>query len=372
MKAQILQENLAKAVAIAARFASTKAQLPVLGNILLSSEKTKIVVMSTNLEISVAISVGAKIEEDGDLSVPAKTLNDIVSNLPKDTVQLESEKDQLKISTSGFSSLILGMSSADFPKIPIQIKNDKAMSIPKKEFVEALGQVIFSTSLDETRPVLTGVLMLVNGDDLSLVATDGFRLSRKIIKVSNLKDSRIILPKAILSELSRDSSSDSPIVFDYSQEDKQAIFVVDETVLTSRILEGDYPDYEKIIPKNWVVKITSDKEDLLRSVKLASVFARDSANIVKIKVLSDSIKLHAESGVSGNQLTSVEAKVEKGEGFEDNFEISFNYKYLEDFLHSVKGDVVVFELSGVSSAGVFKDLADPNYLHLIMPVRVQA
>lgn len=371
MKLQILQEGLAKAVSTASRFASPKAQLPILGNILISTQKTKVVVMSTNLEISVAVSVGAKVEEEGDLSIPAKILNDIVSNLPKDTISLSSDKEQLKVSTSGFSSTVLGMSSVDFPKVPSQIKQEKSLALPKKEFVEALGQVTFSASLDETRPVLTGVLVIRTKNKISLVATDGFRLSQKTIKVDGENDFRLILPKMILTELSRDAASGDSVLFDFDSNDKQAVFGIGDTVLTSRLLEGDYPEFEKIIPKTYVVKLYLDKEEFLRSVKLASVFARDAANIVKIKVLKDSIKIFAESGSSGNQEASVEAKVEKQDGFESGFEISFNYRFLEDFLHSVNGEEISLEFSGVSTAGVFRDTSDPEYLHLIMPVRVQ-
>lgn len=365
MKLQILQENLTKAVSQASRFTSAKAQLPVLGNILLSCRKTKIYIMSTNLEISVSSGVGAKVEEEGELSIPSRVLNDLISNLPKETITLESDKEQLKVVSSGFSSTVLGMASTDFPKIPTTIGKDDAFSLPKKEFTEALSHVTFAVSTDETRPVLTGVLISILKGEMSLVATDGFRLSRRVINVSSEKDLKIVVPRLILTELLKDSGEGSEILFNYNEKDKQAIFGMDDVILTSRLLEGEYPDFEKIIPKQSVVNVRVDKEEFQRAIKLASVFARDAANVIKIKVLKESIKVLAE-GSSGNQEAKVDAKIEKQDG---DFEISFNFRFVEDFLHSMKGEELVMEFSGVSTAGVFKDSADPSYLHLIMPIR---
>lgn len=369
MKLQILQENLDKAISTASRFASPKAQLPVLGNVLITTQKSKIFVSATNLEISVSVGVGAKIEEEGEISIPAKVIAELVSNLPKDTIVLLSEKEQLKVSASGFSSTVLGMDATDFPKIPNSISKSDSVSIPKKDLIDSLSQVSFSASLDETRPVLTGVLFIWGEKNLTLVATDGFRLSKKKLKLDGVeKESRQILPKSILSEVARSAGGEgTDILFSLQEKDKQIIFGIEETVLTSRLLEGDYPDFEKIIPKNTPIKILVDKEDFLRAVKLASIFARDAANVVKIKVLKESLKVVAESGQSGSQETKIDAKVE---GLTPDFEISFNYRFLEDFVHSVKGEEVKMEFSTTTTAGIFTDSSDPNYLHLIMPVRV--
>jgi len=374
MKLQILQENLEKAVSISSRFASSKAQLPILGNILLSTHKTKIHVSSTNLEISASVQVGAKIEEEGEISVPAKVISELVENLPRETISLVGDKEQLKISSVGFSSTILGMNSSDFPKIPNAINKEKSISFTQDDLVKALSQVLFSTSLDETRPVLTGVLFLFSKSKLSLVATDGFRLSRKILNIDTPLggENKVIIPKSVLGELSRLNSEGEPILFALQEKDKQVVFGMGGVVLGSRLLEGEYPDFEKIIPKSSVVKILLDKEELLRAVKLASIFARESASIVKIKILKDSIKISAESSSAGSQETSVDAKIEKSSPEPaEGFEIAFNYRFLEDFLHSVAGEEVKMEFSGVSSAGVFTDSNDSSYLHLIMPVKIQ-
>ncbi len=371
MKLQILQENLEKAVNITSRFASTRAQLPILGNILISTQKSKIYVSSTNLEISASVQAGAKIDEEGEISIPAKVISELISNLPKETITLSAEKEQLKVSTSVFSSTILGMDSTDFPKIPSSISKEKAINFLRDEIIKSLSQVVFATSTDETRPILTGVLFVFNKSSLSLVATDGFRLSRKKISIKDSKGftGSVVIPKGILGELARGVFEDEEILFALKDKEKQAIFEIGDTVLTSRLLEGDYPDYDKIIPKTSNIKVLLDKEELLRAVKLASIFARESANVVKIKVLKESIKISAESGQAGSQETKVDAKIE-GSTPIDGFEIAFNFRYLEDFLHSVVGEEIKMEFSGVASPGVFTDSTDQNYLHLIMPVKI--
>lgn len=369
MKFQILQENLEKAISLTSRFASSRAQLPILGNILFSTSKSKVFVSSTNLEISASVQVGAKIEEEGEISIPSKVITELISNLPKETISFESSKEQLKISTSGFSSTVLGMNSTDFPKIPNSIDEKGSIGLPKKEFTKALSQVVFATSFDESRPVLTGVLSLWSKEELVLVATDGFRLSQKKISLKaqneNKKAQKIIIPKNVLNEVSRLEEDDENILFDFQEKEKQVLFGSSNIVLTSRLLEGEYPDYEKIIPKSSTTKVLVDKEELLRAVKLASIFAREAANVVKFKIGKESVKVTAESGQSGSQETKIDAKVEGSE-----FEVAFNYKFVEDFLHSVVGEEVKMEFSTIDKAGVFTDTSDSSYLHLIMPVKV--
>lgn len=368
MKLTVLQENLAIALTTASRFTSSRSQLPVLGNILFSAGKTKLRLLATNLETSAAISLGAQIKEDGEITIPAKVITEIVVNLPSGPLELESDKEHLKIKTQSFSSKILGMNSADFPKIPQAIDPSGLLVLPKEELLEALTQVLFAVSADESRPILTGVLFLFAKEGLFLVATDGFRLSQKKI---NLKGKslvqKLVLPKNPLVEITRLGESAEEIKMSLKEKENQAVFGLGETILSSRVLEGDFPDYEKIIPRSSNLKVRLDKEELLRAVKLASVFARDSANIVKFKIEKEALNLSAESSQAGNQETIVEAKVDG----EVPFEISFNYRFLEEFLRAIKGEEVQMEFTNSASPGVFTDPKDPNFLHLIMPVKIQ-
>ena len=377
MKLQVLQENLAKALSIATRFSSTKAQLPVLGNILFSVKATHLTLSSTNLETSVSITLGAQVKEEGELTIPARTVAEIVSNLPLGSLDLESDKEHLKISAPGFSSKLLGMNPADFPKVPRSVNKEESVQLPNNELMEALNQVLFSVSVDETRPVLTGVLFIFEnlpagcGGHFTLVATDGFRLSQKKIVIKGpTGKQQVVLPKNILLEISRLGEEGEEIAFCLKEKDNQAVFSLGNLVLSSRFLEGEFPDYEKIIPKTSGIRVRVDKEELLRVVRLAAVFARDSANIVKINLGKDSLKISAESSQSGNQETEIDAKIE-GDLPAGGFEIAFNYKFLEEVVKALVGEEVSMEFNNPSSPGVFTDPKDPNFLHLIMPVKVQ-
>lgn len=374
MKLTILQENLAKSVSLASRFTSSRMQLPILGNILLKTSKTKLFIASTNLEISVSIPIGAKIEKEGEIAAPSRVLSELILNLPKGTVTLEVEKEQLKISTSSFSSNILGMNTSDFPKIPSNISKESSISFSQDIFSAALAKVLFAVSSDETRPILTGVYFVFSKDGLILVATDGFRLS--LNKIPNTKykiQNTFVVPRTILSEVGRVSDSDE-VLLEFRDKEKQVIFGTGDNVFSSRLLEGTFPDYEKIIPKTSSHKVLVDKEDFLRAVKLASIFARDNANIVKIGIRNEEIVIRAESSAAGNQETKIEAKItaegpERPGGVE--WEIAFNYKFLEDFIGSVGGEEIVMQFSEVDKPGVFLDPSSPDYLHLIMPVKIQ-
>lgn len=367
MKLRVLQESLHKALTISNRFVNSRAQLPVLANILLSVKKNKLTVSSTNLEISVSTSIGARIEKDGEITVPSKIITDLISNLSTEYVNLDAEKERVRISSGNFKSVISGMNAGDFPSIPFSV-GKKTLKFPKNDLNDALSSVLFAVSSDETRPVLTGVLMIFKNKELFLVATDGFRLSQKKLKIEAGMEQKMILPKNALSELSRLSDSEEVVEFSYGKGENQAIFGVGDSVLATRVIEGQFPDFKKIIPKTSNYKISLDKEEFLQAVKLASVFARDSANVVKLAIKKDSILISAESKQSGSQEMSVDAKVE---GDKSKLEIAFNYRFLEDFLNFVKGEDVQVELSNANAPGVFTDPKDSNYLHLIMPVRLQ-
>jgi len=369
---QVLQENLSNAITTTSRFASVKAQLPVLANILLSAKKNKLIISATNLEMSISLSVGAKVKKDGDITVPARVVNDLVNNLKPGQINISSKKERLSIKTSGFSSDLSGMNSSDFPKIPQSISG-KAIDLLRDDFYSSLSQVLFSVSVDETRPVLTGVLVIMNKSGMVLVSTDGFRLSQKklTLKGISVKEGKIIIPKNTLVELLRLSNDEKSIKFLIDEKENQVMFGISDAVLSSRIIDGEFPDFERIIPKESQVSMNVDKEELLRAIKLASVFARDAANVVKLSVKKSSLEVSAESSQSGSQVTEVDAKVNTNRSLpKDGFEIAFNYRFLEEFLNAISGDDVRIEFSQENAPGVFLDPKDKDFLHIIMPVRL--
>lgn len=366
MKLKVLQEDLARAVSQVNRFVNPRVQLPILGNIVLKATKTNLTLLATNLELSISRQIGASVEEEGEVAVPGKILSEIVVNLPKAQISLDSQKEQLKIKSESFSGVVAGMNTTDFPKIVDKLGKEN-LSFPVKEITNSLSKVSFCVSVDETRPVLNGVLFLFKKNELYLVATDGFRLSQKTIKLLKPQDvDKVILPKGAVSELLRSIEEGSEISMEVKPKESQVVFGIGESVLSTRIISGDFPNFEAIIPKNIQTKILVDKEDLLRIVKLASVFARDNANMIKVEVGKASLKISAESSKSGKQEGEIEAKVEGGE-----MEITFNYRFLEELIAVVEGDEVQIELTNTTSPGVFRDPKDSSFLHLIMPVKVQ-
>ena len=377
MKLQVLQEQFASSLTVANRFTSSRSQLPILGNLYFSASKNKLLISGTNLEMSIVHFLGAKVEKEGEITIPAKVISELVSDLPKGTLNLESEKEKLSISTPNFTSVISGMNVSDFPTVP-RVISDPILIFDKKAVLETLTQLLFSVSNDETRPVLTGILFMFipgspkKGGEIVLVSTDGFRLSKKRLAVEEkLQKEKVIIPRNVLSELVRIAGETEKIKFSNFKKDNQVIFGLEQIILASRVIEGNFPDFEKIIPQSTGVKIKLDKEEFLRSVRLASVFARDSANVVKIGLGEADVRVSAESAQSGSQETIVDAKIENDTGQKD-ITIAFNFKFLEDILNVLKGDEIVIGLNDSDSPGVFTDPKDTDFLHLIMPVRMQS
>ncbi len=392
MKVTVLQEDFSKALAIASRFTSPKVQLPVLANVLLTAEKNSLLLSATNLEISVCLSTGAEIEEEGSITIPARTLFDIVANLAKGKITLETENDTVHISAKGFKSTITGMNGEDFPGVPRAI-GKQSFSVEAKDLTEALSSVLYAVSIDESRPILTGVLFIIKDGEVQLVATDGFRLSKKILKTEVHGDSRIIVPKGILQELIRLKDEDTKIEISYTKEDNQLICKVGKSIISSRLIDGDFPDFERIIPKATTMSITLGTSEFVRAVKIAAVFAKDSANVVKMNVRDKNVEIMAESSQKGNQSTELEAEVKllgsKSDGtvipaeaglgvplretYSDNsIIIAFNCKFLEDFINNAQGEEIEIDCTDVSAPCIFKDLSTPEFLHIIMPIRLQS
>lgn len=367
MTTQVLQEDLIKALNAAVHFINTKMSLPILGNFLLETQKTKLKIKATNLEMSVSVSIGAKVDVEGSITVPAKTFLELVTNLQPGQVNLELEKGELKIKTSDFSASLPTIPSNDFPAIPEEINSKDSFTIPTKDLTFTLSKVLFSTSLDETRPILTGVLFIFKDTLLSLVSSDGFRLSRKNINLpKKIPERQIVVPRSSLLQLIRLSNESENLIFEVRSSDNQLIIKVGETVISSRLIEGTFPDFEKIIPSSSGTKVTLDKNDLGRGVSLAAIFARESGNVIKLSVKENFIELTSQGSKTGNQKTKIEGLI-----VGSSLDISFNYKFLEDFINTLEGESIEINLTDSVSPAIFVDPKDEKFLHLIMPVRIQ-
>lgn len=370
MKLQVLQENFKKSVNLTSHFISSKTQLPILGSILLKTSKSRLILSATNLENSISLEIPCKVEKEGEIAVNGKTLLDLLLNLRSGSLDIEAIKEQIKLTSLNFKANILGMNTSDFPKLP-KIQNKNQINLKKEDLIKNLSKLLFSVSQDESRPVLTGVLFRFEKDILKLVSTDSFRLTEiKLKNEGKIKDFDVIIPKTILNELIK-IEEESDIIFFYDLDNKQVFFKIGDITLSSKVIEGNFPDYQKIIPKTSEFEFFVDKEELDKAIKLASVFSRDSGNIVKLKTeKTPNLKILAESSSSGSQESEIEIRSEESEKSKET-EIMFNYKYIEDVLKVIEDDEVKITITGKDSAAIFSDPKAKDFLHLIMPIKSQ-
>lgn len=371
MKFQILRERLAKALSVTNKFVQYRAQLPVLSNIYFKAEGGKLTLAATNLEMSLSQTIGAKVESEGEITIPAKTIVDLITSVNGEVLNFEIEKEQVHLTSGNFTSHLSAMNASDFPSVPKTLEKP-SVTLNTRDFLDALKKVLFAVSIDETRPVLTGVLFIIEKEKLTLVATDGFRLSKKTLDINSEVEGNFILPKSILGEVSRLLSENDTFSVHFNSKENQAVLGMGDSVASSRIIEGTFPNFEKIIPQKMLFEVRVDKNEFHSAVKLAAVFARDSANVLKMKLLDSSLEIVSESVQSGTQKNVIDAKIENREGSKETPLIAFNFKFLEDFLSTVESDEISIAIIDGASPGVFHDPKDTNFLHLIMPVKLES
>ncbi len=381
VQVEILQENLNHSLSVINRVIASRPQIPILANILIEAKEGKLFLTASNLETSVVVESGAKIVTEGEFTVPGRTLSEIISSLPADKILLEVVEGSLLVKAGSFHARVNGVSAAEYPRLSEKATLDEGnyWEIDKKELLKGLTKTLFSAAGDESRAVLTGVLFKSQEKGLTLVSADGFRLS--VVSLDKVTSSKkepslsLILPSRSLSEVVRilsDQASDKDsqtIKIFISSTENQVYFDLANIKIFSRLIAGNFPDYEKIIPSKSSLKVTASAEELSKAVRLASIFARDSANIVKFKVKDLKLKISANAAQVGENESEINVTLE-GEDQEEEFTIAFNYRYLLDFLAVGNGEVVM-EFSGAVASGVFRFSASPNFLHLIMPVRLQ-
>jgi len=373
MKVSILQENLTKGLNIISRFILPRAQLPILNNVLIKTEQGRLKLSATNLETGINLWLGVKIEKEGEICVPAKNLTEYISLIPPQKINLEVEKNFLKITSETYQANFITLSASEFPVIPT-LKKKPEISLINKDLALAISQVAFASAQDEGRPTLTGILFKFKKEKLVLVATDGFRLSIK--EISGLKSGEesklqkdLIIPARALIEVGKmmtEGGEQNNLGLTITPENNQIIFSTPEVEIISRLIEGKFPDFEKIVPERSQTQIIIETEALLQAVRAASIFAREAANIIKFEIKGTKLEVSSNNPQMGENKITLEIKNE-GEGGS----IAFNSRYLLDFLNSVKSDLITFEMTTSLNPGIFKPANDKSYLHVIMPIRIQ-
>ncbi len=373
MKVSCLQENLAKGLSIVSRAVSTRSTLPVLGNVLLSTENGRLKLSATNLEIVITCWIGAKVEEEGSITIPARTFNDLVSALPQDRVELilNETTQTLHVSCLRTQANIKGIDSQEFPLVP-EPDNENRIRVEADVFKQMINQVAFAAALDDARPTLTGVSTTFHESQITMAATDGFRLSVRSAHIPSLVEETfaVIIPARALMEVARIISDDAEAVFiSLPGGRNQIIFDMDSILLVSQLIDGNFPDYSPIIPKKRSTRTIVSTADFRKACRTADIFARESSHTARVTIEpGDEITpayatIAATSTETGDNVAQIDANVEG-----DPVEIAFNVKYMTDVLNIIDTPQVALETTTAMEPGVIKPVGDNDFVHIIMPM----
>ena len=392
MKVSCLQENLAKGLSIVGRAVASRSTLPVLSNVMLATDNGRLKLSATNLEIGINCWVGAKVEEEGATTVPARLLTDFVNSLPPERIDMElSVRTQtLNARCARFEANIKGIDAQEFPIIPTADDGERASQkeagqAPQKEagqvirlepeaLRQMIDQVVLAAATDESRPILTGVLAHFEGNRLTMAAADGFRLSVRVVPLSQPADEivDVIIPARALAELARISADqEDQVEVVITPARNQVLFHLRDVDLVSQLIEGRFPDYRQIIPSSSTTRTVLDTSGFLKAARVSHLFARDSANIVRLEIVPGDelmpghLTLAAISAELGDNVGQLDAMVEGAA-----IEIAFNAKFLIDVLSVIDTAQVALETTASSSPGVLRPVGDDDFLHVIMPMHL--
>ncbi|MFN8472384.1 MAG: DNA polymerase III subunit beta [Anaerolineae bacterium] len=375
MRVTCKQEHLARGLDIVSRAVPSRSTLPILSNVLIATDNGRLKLSATNLEIGINCWIGARVDEEGATTVPARLLTDLVKSLPPDQVALDyNERNKtLNLKCLRDEAHIKGIDAADFPTVPT-VDDDAGMEFSPETLRQMINQVTFAAAVDESRPILTGVAARFEPSKLTLAATDGFRLS---VRTATLEEGaaqplNVIIPARALAELARIAGDqDEPISVHIARNRNQVLFHLQSVDLVSQLIDGNFPDYNTIIPKASNTRLTLDTRAFLAAAKRAALFARDGANIVRLKVEPGAagelgqISVSAVSTEYGDNVSQLDAAVEG-----QPTEIAFNAKYLQDALSVIETQQVSLDLGNPSSPGVFKPVGGGEFTHIVMPMHI--
>ncbi len=425
MRVSCLQENLAKGLSIVGRAVSSRSTLPVLGNILLATDQARLKLAATDLEIAVSCWIGAQVQEEGSTTVPARLLAEFVNSLPAERIDMELNvrTQSLNLRCARIESNIKGIDANEFPLIPTAAMSTAVtpsaltgeggrdaqtasavagvIEVPVDTLRKMIEQVAFAAATDDSRPMLTGVNARLQGDRLTLAATDGFRLSVRTTRLSQAAETAsggglsVIIPARSLQEIARisaDADETAPILIHVIQARNQVLFHLTGKVegtgaaaraargsfqqvdVVSQLIDSNFPDYAAIMPKSWNTRLVVDAAEFLKAVRLAYLFARDAANIVRLQITPGDgsrpgmLTLSATSQEYGDNISQVEAVSVEGEGIE----IAFNARYLIDVLSVIGTPQVALETTRPSAPGVLRPVGvgPEEFTHVIMPMHI--
>lgn len=363
MKLTVTQENLNRALQVVGRVASGKTPLPILNNILFRTDNNRLLLAATNLELAITQHVGSKIEREGSVTVPARLMSEFVANLPKGNVELEVDGTKMNIVCGAYKSTINGMAPDEFPELPT-IEEKQAVTLPLPDLKRAIQQTVVVASTDDTRPILTGVFCHSFEGNLYFAGTDGYRLAERRL-ASTQQEISAVIPVTTLNDVLRvmnDDMAEVKMQFD----DNQVRVLLDDIEVTSRLIDGQFPDYRQLIPKQSDSVVTLPKDEFSRITKVASLFARESGGSVTLNADLEAAKLsiHSVASQLGENTSEAEAEI-TADG-----QVTLNSRYLIDGLGCIDSKQVQFRFSGKLAPCILTAAdAGPDYQHVIMPLK---
>ncbi len=375
MKVSVLQENLAQGLNVVSRAVSPRSTYPILANVLISAEDGRLKLSATDRELGITCWIGAKIQEPGATTVPARTLSDLVTTFPSETIDMELavRTQTLHLKAGRSNAEIKGIDAQEFPPMP---EPDKAtgVELAAADFKEMIQQVVFAASRDDARPVLTGVLITVEGKTITMAAADGFRLSVRKAQLKTKVDQpmRAIVPARALNEVARIAADDKePVTMMLPPGRGQVIFSMKNAELRCQLVEGAFPEYQQIIPNGYKTRTIVSTEALLKAAKQSEIFARESSHIARLDIkpgegkAPGTMEISATSEETGSNDSKVDATVEG-----NSILIAFNVRFLREVLDVVKSSEVALETTAAAAPGVVRPIGNEDFLHVIMPMHL--
>lgn len=375
MRVSCLQENLARGLSIVGRAVASRSTLPVLSNVLVATDSSRLKLSATNLELGINCWVGAKIEQEGAVTVPARLLMDFVNSLPPERIDMELavRTQTLNLRCGHYEASIKGIDAQEFPIIAAPDENH-AIRIAPETLREMINQVSIAAATDESRPVLTGVLTELTSEGITMAAADGYRLSVRSAELptGTEAEAKVIIPARALQELSRISGDEEdPIRLMVSATRSQAFFRLASIDLITQLVDGTFPDYRQIIPRDHSTRTVLNTSEFQKAVRLAALFARDSNNVTRLQIepagelAPGKVTVSATSAELGSNVSELEARIEG-----QPLEIAFNARYLADVLNVIDSAEVSLETSTAASPGVIRPVGGESFLHVIMPMHI--
>lgn len=380
MKVNVNQESLAHGLNIVSRAVSPRSTLPVLANVLVATDEGRLRLSATNLELGITCWIGAKIEDEGSTTVPARTFTDLVSTLAADLpvkMELNVRMMSLLLQSGASTTEIKCIDSQEFPPVPV-FEPDDGLEINVADLKEMIQQVVFAASIDEARPILTGVLINIEDDTITMAAADGFRLSVRSAPLSSPASGsvKIVVPARALSELARIATDKDQTVRMFVPAGRgQVLFRLEHAELVSQLIEGTFPDYEQIIPKSSDNRAVISTSEFLKACKQAEIFAREGSHIARLEIKSGDaqspgyINIRGQSEETGSNENNVDANIEG-----NPLTIAFNVRFLREALDVIHTPHVVLETSTETSPGVIRpsggDDGQGEFTHVIMPMHL--